>query len=161
MVLIEYNLNIPLDIVVFMNGWMRQEPLNDKNIQEAVNLWCENKEECLFKFGNIKYWDTTNITNMRELFYCKRNFNEDISHWNVSKVRDMSGMFYHATSFNGDISNWNVSNVRTMKYMFCGATLFNSDLTGWNVSNGRDMGGMFKGASSFDRVRYSPKFKTI
>ena len=47
MILIEERLNIPLDVVIFINEWVKYESLNDENIQEAVNLWYENKEECL------------------------------------------------------------------------------------------------------------------
>ena len=37
MILIEDKLDIPLDVVIFMNGWMKSEKLNDRNIKEAVN----------------------------------------------------------------------------------------------------------------------------
>ena len=38
MFLIEDKLNIPLDVVIFLNGWIFYEQLNDRNIKEAVNL---------------------------------------------------------------------------------------------------------------------------
>ena len=37
-------------------------------------------------FSGIRKWDTSNVTNMRGLFYNLKNFNEDISAWNTSKV---------------------------------------------------------------------------
>ena len=43
MILIENKLNIPLDVVISMNGWMKNNQINDKNIKEAVKLWFENK----------------------------------------------------------------------------------------------------------------------
>ena len=49
MILIEDKLNIPLVVVIFMNGWVKSEQLNDKNIREAVNLWFKNKEKCIFQ----------------------------------------------------------------------------------------------------------------
>ena len=97
MVLIRNELNIPLDIIIFINGWVKYKPLNDENIREATKLWFGNRKECRFKFGDIKYWDTTNITNMKELFQYKTDFNEDLSGWDVSNVEDMSQMFYCAT----------------------------------------------------------------
>ena len=133
MILIEDKLNIPLDVVIFMNEWMKFEQLNDENIKEAVNLWYKNKEECLFKFGEISFWNTSQVTNMSYLFYYNIDFNEDISRWNVSNVTNMRCMFYYASSFNSDISNWNVRKVI-------------------------DVYGMVEGAPSFDQERYSPKF---
>ena len=38
MILIEDKLNIPLDVVIFINDWVKYKRLNDENIQEAVNL---------------------------------------------------------------------------------------------------------------------------
>ena len=176
MILIEYKLDIPLDVVIFMNDWIKYEKLNDENIKEAVNLWCKNKEKCQFKYNHISSWNTSQVTNISELFQWKGDFNEDISNWNVRNVTDMSCMFYQATSFNSHISNWNVSNVMDMSGLFCGASsfsrdisgwnvsdvedmsrmfycarLFNSDLNNWNISNVRNMSYMLKGATSFNR----------
>ena len=69
-------------------------------ILKNMLIYGENKEKFKFKFGDIKYWDTTNITIMKQLFYDTNNFNEDLSHWNVSNVKDMTEMFY-GSSFNG------------------------------------------------------------
>ena len=38
MILIEERLNIPLDVVIFINGWVKCKALNNQNIKEAVNL---------------------------------------------------------------------------------------------------------------------------
>ena len=37
-------------------------------------------------FSGMGKWDTSNVTDMRGLFYNLKNFNEDISAWNTSKV---------------------------------------------------------------------------
>ena len=183
MILIEYNLNIPLDVLIFLNGWLQYEELNNRNIKQAIELWSNNNRECRLKYGHISSWNTSKVTNMSCLFYYKTNFNEDISHWDVSNVTNMGAMFFNASLFNSDLSHWNVSNVTIMRNMFNGATSFNSDLSNWNVRNVLymrgmfvnaysfnsdlsqwnvrnviDMRDMFEGASSFDRVRYSPKF---
>ena len=78
-----------MDILIFINEYIKYEELNDQNIQQAVNLWCENKEQCILKYGHISHWNTSNITNTRELFYDKIDFNEDISNWSVSHVTNM------------------------------------------------------------------------
>ncbi len=58
------------------------------------------------KKGPIGKWDTKKITNMKELFANKTDFNEDISEWDVSNVIDMSYMFSFAFEFNQNISTW-------------------------------------------------------
>ena len=105
MVLIRNKINLPLDILIFINEWIKCEKLTNSNIKKAVNLWVTNNKECLFKYGHISHWNTSNITNMMALFYFIKNFNEDISDWNVSNVTNMSFMFCDASSFNGNISD--------------------------------------------------------
>ena len=64
--------------------------------------------------------DTSNITDMSELFYNKNLKNVDISNWDVSNVKDMHYMFFECTNFNCDLSKWNVNNVTNMNYIFDG-----------------------------------------
>ena len=101
------------------------KPKSKEELQEAVDLWCENKEDALFKYLHISSWNTSLITDMRNLFSGKDYFNDNISNWDVSSVTDMGGMFMHTTIFNQPLSSWNVSSVTDMSFMFCGASLFN------------------------------------
>lgn len=96
--------------------------LTNLNIKTAVNLWISNPSSAKAIYGDISDWDTSRVTNMRNLFKFKSNFDDDISGWNVSNVTDMSGMFKGASSFYQDISNWNVSKVKNMTGMFQNAT---------------------------------------
>ena len=121
----------------------------------------------------ISDWDTSNVTNMSQMFQNASAFNQDISKWNVAKVTDMSFMFYYAdfhqdisgwitssvrnmahmfsgAKFNSDISGWNTLNVENMQNMFQNATLFNQNLSGWNVANVKNMGQMFNDALKFN-----------
>ena len=110
---------------------------------------------------DITNWDTSNITEMKEVFSGWPTFNQDISNWDTSKVKSMHGMFktskkvgnYYsgAAAFNQDISNWDVSNVVDMSEMFLGAESFNQDISNWDVSNVEDMNFMFSGATSFNQ----------
>ena len=61
-------------------------------------------------------WDTSNVTNMGEMFSTNNEFNQDISNWDTSNVTQMWIMFRNATAFNQDISNWDVSNVINCDY---------------------------------------------
>ena len=94
-----------------MNNIIIMESLDDINIHDAVELWYNNTEDAILKYGHINNWDVSNVTNMNNLFFNMTNFNDCINNWNVSNVISMKLMFYNATSFNQNITNWNVSNV--------------------------------------------------
>jgi surface protein len=153
MVLVERETGLPLDLVVFINSFL-YERLTDENFHHAIALWFGSKEECKFRFGHISHWKTSRVTNMRNAFYNRSSFNEDIGCWNVSSVTDMEGMFNGASQFNQDIGQWDVSNVTDMGGMFHGASQFNQGIGQWDVSNVTDMGYMFYGAVSYEGVRW-------
>ena len=76
------------------------KPKSKNELKKAVNLWRENKEEALNKYGHISNWDTSLITDMSELFSSKKDFNDNINNWDVSSVTEMYFMFGHTTKFN-------------------------------------------------------------
>jgi surface protein len=100
---------------------------------------------------DISHWDTSNVTNMWDMFYGATNFNQDISYWDVSKVSNMYNMFGYAESFNQDISSWNISSVTDFTALFYEASNFNQNISSWNVSHITNMQEMFAGASSFNQ----------
>ena len=141
---------------------------NNETIRIAVELWCKNYDyndntgkwevkninnEAIKKYGHISNWDTSNVTDMNDLFYEFNGnlFNEDIGKWDVSRVTTMECMFYEAKSFNQDLNNWNVSNVTSMKNMFNCCKVFNKPLDKWNVSKVKNMEGMFNESISFNQ----------
>ena len=97
-------------------------PITDNNIKGAVNEWIADKEKTTTKYGDIKDWDTSKVTDMNNLFNGKATFNDNISGWDVSKVTNMKYMFVNASVFNQDIRGWDVSNVTNMNSMFGDAT---------------------------------------
>ena len=99
-----------MDYIIF-------KPKTKEELQEAVNLWCENKDKALTKYNHISLWDTSLITDMSHLFEKKKNFNDNINRWNVSSVTDMESMFEDALSFNQPLDSWDVSSVTNMKSM--------------------------------------------
>ena len=115
--------------------------------------------ETKFKYIDISYWDVSNVTNMRCMFFgCERLKSVgDISKWDVSSVTDMSYMFCDCCSLNQNLSEWNVSNVTDMMYMFYKCKSFNQDISGWNVSNVIDASNIFDACPIKDE--YKPKFK--
>ena len=100
---------------------------------------------------DISSWDTSNVTNMRGLFWGLTEFNYDIGNWDVSKVTNMSHMFDRARSFNQDIGSWDVSSVTTMYIMLYDARSFNQDIGSWDTSNVTNMYRMFYNAQIFNQ----------
>jgi len=121
--------------------------VNTSQITDMSNLFNGNKE-----FNqDISGWDVSKVTNMSGMFYIAAAFNQPIGNWNVSKVTNMKGMF-NFTVFNQDISKWNVSNVTNMRKMFSSSS-FNQDISNWDVSNVTNMSGIFhsKGCGNFNQ----------
>jgi surface protein len=100
---------------------------------------------------SMALWDTSNVTNMFQMFQGAAAFNENIGSWNVANVTNMYAMFRMANAFNGTIGNWNVSNVIEMSAMFTSAGSFNQDIGGWNTANVQRMWGMFQYAGAFNK----------
>ena len=124
---------------IIENQWDGETPVffaTDDNIKTV-------KELSIYALGNeanLNWIDTSNVTNMSQMFY-ECQFNGDISKWDVSSVTNMSYMFY-GCQFNGDISGWDVSHVTDMNSMF-ESSMFNGDINEWDVSSVADMYSMF------------------
>ena len=132
-----------------------QTPITDDNFRSAIsdclsfdpaNGNCVDSE-----YGSMLDWDVSNVTDMKEAFKDRSDFNAKIGSWDVSNVTTMGYMFYKATLFNQDIGNWDVSNVTDMGLMFIDADSFNQDIGDWDVSNVTSMRNMFNGATSFNQ----------
>ena len=99
--------NTIIDFTIF-------KPKTKDELQEVVDLWCDNNVEALTRYGDISLWDTSLITDMSQLFQGRYYFNDDISKWDVSNVTDMFNMFFSCNNFNQPLNNWNVSKVKNM-----------------------------------------------
>ena len=66
---------------------------------------------------SLNWLNISGITDMKELFECS-DYNGDISKWDTSNVTDMYDMFYNAEKFNQPIGDWDVSSVTNMNRMF-------------------------------------------
>ena len=120
---------------------------NDKDhLQQLIEIG----QELFGNDGNFNWIDTSEITDMSDLFY-DSDFNGHIELWDVSDVTNMAEMFNDAHEFNQPIGGWDVSNVTNMQQMFCEAELFNQPIGDWDVSNVTKMTGMFDGAENFNQ----------
>jgi surface protein len=79
---------------------------------------CEN----LRTINGINEWDTSNVTNMRRMFYnCRSLESLDLSSFNTSNVENMWGMFINCENLKElNLSNWDMTNVSRTDLMFRG-----------------------------------------
>lgn len=101
--------------------------------------------------GDVGYWDTSNVTDMKRMFYRNPSFNQDIGAWDISRVTQIYYMFRENSSFDQDVSAWDTSNVTDMSGVFHSASSFNQDISAWDTSSATTVNSMFYGASSFDQ----------
>ena len=122
--------------------------LTNETLRDWVKRWCKGKKKGL---PHISTWNTSQVTDMSELFKDQVNFNADIGAWNTSNVTTMGWMFFNASSFNQPLSDWRVDKVTSMEGMFCKASAFNQPLNGWRVDKVESMEHVFHGASAFNQ----------
>merc|ERR1711862_1090552 len=110
------------------------------------------------KFNNggkdtIQNWDTTALTNSKNMFNGAAAFNQPIPYatpkWKTTAVTDMEGMFQGAKIFNQELKTWDTKAVKNMKNMFNGAEAFIKEFAvtfpACDVSAVTSMEGMFQG----------------
>lgn len=138
------------------------QQLNDSNFHNTISMWFDQNQrpQVIELYGEIEDWDTSQVTNMSEVFN-NTTFNRDISSWDVSNVTNMYKMFFQAYSFNQPIGTWDVSQVTNMNQMFHEAISFNQDISEWNVSSVTDMNKMFSHAHEFNQNLSSWNFETV
>ncbi|WP_434399244.1 BspA family leucine-rich repeat surface protein [Sphingobacterium spiritivorum] len=127
--------------------------IGDWNTSNITNMSQMFARTYLFN-QNIGNWNTSNVTNMVEMFTTSLIFNQNIGNWDTSKVTDMNFMFGNAPAFNQDIGNWNTANVLSMHQMFRNAIAFNQNLGNWQLNPNVNMDFMLFNAGT-DCVNYS------
>ena len=97
---------------------------------------------------NLSTWDTSNVTDMSNMFYNCGNLIslEGIKNWDTSKVTGMSYMFYNCGKLTSlDLSGWDTSKVTNMGGMFqsCKNLTNLEGLENWDTSKVTNMNSMF------------------
>lgn len=121
--------------------------IDTSNITDMSNLFGSIRKD----FSGIESWDTSNVVTMNSMFHFAKTFNYNINDWNVSKVVDMSSMFSLAENFNYPLNKWDTSSVVSMSDMFFKAKSFNQSLDSWDTSGVEFMTRMFERAKSFNQ----------
>lgn len=113
--------------------------------------FCRAKE---IKLGNL---NTSNVTNMAQMFIGCVTDTLDLSNLDTSKVRSMNEMFSECVIKSINLSKFNTSNVIDMSRMFMYSSIEELDLSNFDTSKVTDMSQMFQGCrikrinlSSFD-----------
>jgi len=126
-------------------------PISTGNIEAALKMWANNKDEAVRRFGPIEKWTLVGFQDLDDVFWDKSDFNADLTEWDVTAVTSAQWTFNLATNFNGDISQWNVGNLENADNMFLDATSFNRDVADWDVSSVTSMIAMFAGTTVFNQ----------
>ena len=80
-----------------------QTYVTDENISATVTEWRNDAVAAEAAHGHISTWDTSDVTNMDNLFLECTSFDEDISAWHTARVTSMYGMFMGA-DFNSPVA---------------------------------------------------------
>ena len=109
----------------------------DKGISPTSTAsWFTNLRNCTNIIGLNKL-DTSNVTDMSNMFAGLEITSIDVSEWDTSTVTNMNGMFNYCTRLTsiGDISDWDTSNVTDMSNMFAYCSQLTAvDCSKWDVN---------------------------
>lgn len=104
---------------VFLTDWLYYEGKINEIRRNNFKQWDIIMFQCYKENGGkrknlagIESWDTSNVKDMRFMFYRREDFNLDITKWDTSKVENMAGMFSGATSFSQNINLWDTSSLK-------------------------------------------------
>jgi len=128
--------------------------MKDWNVSEVTDMdYGFHKQESFN--GDVSRWDTSSVTSMREMFSGARDFSPDtkkgLGSWDTSSVEDMGSMFSEASNFNGKgLAKWNVGKVKDMSFMLKDAVSFAEDLSAWRPFQCKTTYGMFQNAVEFE-----------
>ena len=134
------------------------EGFDTSEITNMANMFAGIKADIL----DVSKFDTRNVRNMAGMFDGAINLtNLDISKFSTDKVTDMTLMFANLTKLEQlNVYKFNTNNVASMAGMFEGVSnLTNLDISNFNTDKVTDMALMFAGMTKIEQINLS-KFKT-
>merc|ERR1712216_1118026 len=76
-----------IDLYFVVKTWL-SFPEDGLDLKEAVKEYLgaskKRKSNVIETYGPIEEWDVSLVENMSDLFFCRREFNEDICRWDTS-----------------------------------------------------------------------------
>ena len=132
----------------------------DPSFADARPTSCRNwfAMSNLNSITGLEYLNTSEVTDMMQMFYSCPLESIDVSHFDTSKVRAMGAMFYNCKNLkNIDVSNFDTSNVDNeyagLSMMFFGcSSLTMLDLSKFTISTDANNEGMLNGCSSLEAL---------
>ena len=124
----------------------------------STAYWFGGHYNNLTTISNLTYLNTSEVTNMRGMFYfCKSLTELDLSRFNTANVTDMTFMFAGCESLKSlEVSFFNTSKVTSMGSMFTNCSqLTTLELRNFDTSNVTDMGWMFYGCKALTQLDIS------
>ncbi|EOW8180027.1 BspA family leucine-rich repeat surface protein [Listeria monocytogenes] len=124
-------------------------PVSDiTNIVFEDELFLSGDCRSLFTYSRVtsldlSNLDTSNVTNMSNMFAGSTATSLDVSNFDTSNVTDMSNMFWESPAPSLDVSNFDTSNVTDMSIMFEGSAATSLDVSNFDTSNVTNMARMF------------------
>ena len=106
---------------------------------------------------DISNWDTSNVTDMRDMFVNLDFFSADLSNWDVSNVYYFDRMFALMQGGNNGQGSWEIFTSETnelavsMEAMYFLTENFNQNISGWATSAVFNMQSMFQAARAFNQ----------
>ena len=172
---------------------MQTLDLTDLDTSSATNMeamfWTEDNMTTSLGTINVGHFNTSNVTNMYQMFYGVDVETLDLSSFDTSNVTNMEQMFAHARKLRSvNLSSFNTSNVTSMYQMFYNnqnaqtitfgpyfntssvtnmesmfeglSTINNMDLSAFDTSSVTNMKRMFYGSMNLQRIYVSSDFNT-
>ncbi|WP_188002540.1 BspA family leucine-rich repeat surface protein [Listeria monocytogenes] len=144
--------NIVLEDKVFLSGScarlfddlyymtsLNASNLDTSQVTDMSNMFNFNATTSL----DVSNFDTSKVTNMYGMFCGNAATSLDVSNFDTSNVTNMSNMFNASAATSLDVSNFDTSNVTDMSAMFCGSAATSLDMSSFDTSNVTDMSAMF------------------
>ena len=127
-----------------------------KDVRLTNGYWLFAGLYSLTSFEGIEYLNTSEMTNMNNMFCGIALPTLDLNLFDTSKVTDMAGMFSGASVTSLDLTSFNTQNVTTMNYMFGDCTeLTDVNVSSFNTEKVEDMQSMFTECTALESLDLS------
>ena len=70
---------------------------NNETLSAAVKEWLEDDKKAKTSYGHISNWDTSEVTDMNQMFRNCDSFDYSLANWNINKVTDFTFFMVLAT----------------------------------------------------------------